>query len=1184
MAKELNFADLPGLVAKMHADEESVEVLGKALGYEVGKNPIDPDGETKIYFSDRAGYDVGVMATVIDPDLNQKSSTVQVRKLYQKVLDLNNEFVNGDFSVQIIAFIGEKRLVFFPTVGGNRDVRLDVTEDTAKLPLYQNDFSYLTNQQIVVDESIFGFGTEITVKDHAFRRELSDHFLYTVSFYRKKISEWITATDVKKLLAPLLSDDAKYFLEKDDLNNLVQCESYKSVLSTVVDTITLRQLMRRFLEGYYGADTFNVNGISLGVGNGTLDDAIEQAVNVAKHIGDINKIKKLNQKKTPIHEEQMALDLFDDEEKQATSEAKIKEGKEGTIAELTKKAQEQFQLAYGGDLFAGSVGKVANEVEQELSKEDEISWSKIYVDTKAGNYSFRFEDMPPEALEKQYEDSMSRGVQITLEKEEDPKTHRIKQEPVIYYGDDDVEQKNKGAYYTRQEFVSYMVEQTVSKEFNERYALIKEAVNGGDIDQIEKAIDHLLDLKIADFSCGGGSFLRGAFLELAEKYKLLNLLDYPDEIRQKYNFLSGQEDSQYQWEDYVLKHMIYGVDIDYKAIIIASLTLTLSGLENRPKNTKLPELIGRTLIHQNSLICSVPYYVRKEVYSKHKKAIANLRKYKYTDFDAFLKLKNKLQAQVASAAGKVSQYSKLLNIEAIELNLPEIYFNEDGTLNEHGGMDIVIGNPPWEVWKPNSDEFFSQYDPSFRKLGNKKDKNRLQAELFKQVPKLKEKWEKEKERIKAGSQYIKSNDAFRYQTWEVNGRKTSADLNLYKVALERFIQLAKRDGRFSILVPDNFATDNGSTGLRHLVIDNYHMEEFLSFENRKGIFPAVDSRYKFACLTFDGEGQETKDFKAFFYRHDLKDLKDNTKKLTYPIDFLKEMEPERYAMVEATSEDRFDIFHKIRSTYPALRETKLLSWRNDFHKTNDADKFIKLEENPGVECIPLYEGKYMNQFAIYPDKIEFGVLESDVKDKVGDDYLNYRIAIRAVGSSTNQRTLIATLLPRNVTSAHSLFVQRDVLDTAVKDQLFDVGMLNSYVLDYVLRNLVTMNVSLIYLQQLPLPKYADLLDSDDIVQITKELLKENKGYYEELDTLIPGDKYANTIYEDLEFDKNDTPEMKKHKSLVAELNARVMLDYNLSHEEIVKMMETFESEKHKDEVRKETQRILNRYEHLLDEV
>ena len=112
-------------------------------------------------------------------------------------------------------------------------------------------------------------------------------------------------------------------------------------------------------------------------------------------------------------------------------------------------------------------------------------------------------------------------------------------------------------------------------------------------------------MKVADFTAGGGSFLRGAFIFLADQFKTIYELELPKSLSEQYPFYS-QDDGQYQWEKYILEHMIYGVDIDYKAIIISSLTLTLSSLEHHPKDIKLPQLIGRTLIHQNALINSVP--------------------------------------------------------------------------------------------------------------------------------------------------------------------------------------------------------------------------------------------------------------------------------------------------------------------------------------------------------------------------------------------------------------------------------------------------------------------------------------------------------------------------------------------------------------------------------------------------
>ena len=1148
----------------MMGDQESINILADYLGYTVGKNPVNPDSELRIYFTDKTeDKNTGVMAVSTLSNLDENSNTIQIRKLYEQVIDIKDNQLGSDFSVAVVGFIGKKRLVFFPMVGGNRDTRLDINPKTVDIDLYKRNLNYLKNDSIVVEESPFGFGAEIKIDDKAFRRELSSGFLTMVSLYRKKLSEWITASDLKKYLENLVSDKAKFYIEQNNIDALVQDDSYKKVLSTVVDTISLRQLMRRFLEGYYGPDSFNVDGIALGVGDGTLDEAIEKAVNIAKNVSEEKKIKKLNKEKTPIGQLDLFAASFTPEELDATSQVQVKDGQEDYLADLSKKASKQFELAYGGDLFAGSIGDAATKIDNELAKQNDVDWAKPYIDTKEGNFSFRFEDMPPEAIEKQYEDSMSQNVQITLDKETN--------KPVVFFGDDEVEQKNKGAYYTDQHFVDYMVNQTVAVEFQKRYDAIKTSLKDGDIAKIDEAIKHLLNLKIADFSCGGGSFLRGAFLKIAEQFNMLNALDFPQEIRDKYDFLSNSENSQYLWEDYVMKHMIYGVDIDYKAIIIASLTLTLSSLEHKPKNTKLPQLIGRTLIHANSLINAVPYYKREEVFGKYKKDIAKLRKLKFTDFNAFIKLRDELTEKVLPEAGDVSKYASLLEINCIEFCLPEIFFNEDGTLKPHGGLDIVIGNPPWEIWQPSSDEFFSEYDASYRKLPNKTKKKQLEKVLFDKFPELSDKWEEEKNRYRFGASYFNNEDAFKYQKWVVNGRKASAHINLYKISLERFTQLAKNSAFFSILVPDNFATDNGSTGIRHLVIDHYKLNEFLSFDNNKGIFEAVHRSYKFAVLSFEGkekklQTEENKTFRAFFYRRDLDDLNNNEIKMQYPFSFLFNMEPERYAMVESENTELFNLFKKIKLSAKPLRETKLIKFSTEFNKTLDSDKFIAINEKTKSD-LPMYEGKFLNQFSISPEKVAYAISEKNVFNKIQNNYKSYRIALRAIGRATDKRTLIATLLPKHTATANSLQVQKDAGNMSDKEKLFILGMLDSYVLDFVLRQLITVNINQIYLKQLPIPNIEDVSDAEQIMQIVKELLKENKGYYSDLDKTVVGNSYSE----------------KNHDELIAELNARVMIDFDLTRQEIVTLMQTFESPKYAKDVQEETQRILDCYDRLSEE-
>lgn len=187
------------VITSMNADEESAKILSEYLGYELGKDPIDPTSDIRVMFTDKTeDKSAGVIAVVPVEDLDENTDTIHIRKLYEKVLEIDKKF-GINFRVSVIGFIGKKRLVFFPTVAGNRDTRLDLSPQTINIALYERNLNYLKNDNIKVTESPFGFGSEISVDEAAFRKELSSHFLSVVSLYRKKLSEWITASDLKKI-------------------------------------------------------------------------------------------------------------------------------------------------------------------------------------------------------------------------------------------------------------------------------------------------------------------------------------------------------------------------------------------------------------------------------------------------------------------------------------------------------------------------------------------------------------------------------------------------------------------------------------------------------------------------------------------------------------------------------------------------------------------------------------------------------------------------------------------------------------------------------------------------------------------------------------------------------------------------------------------------------------------------
>lgn len=73
------------------------------------------------------------------------------------------------------------------------------------------------------------------------------------------------------------------------------------------------------------------------------------------------------------------------------------------------------------------------------------------------------------------------------------------------------------------------------------------------------------------------------------------------------------------------------------------------------------------------------------------------------------------------------------------------------------------------------------------------------------------------------------------------------DRNLYKAFLELALHLVREGAPIVALVPGAWSSDLGTRQLRELYLTRTSLEQWTSFENRKGYFP-IDGRYKFGIL------------------------------------------------------------------------------------------------------------------------------------------------------------------------------------------------------------------------------------------------------------------------------------------------------------------------------------------------
>ena len=433
----------------------------------------------------------------------------------------------------------------------------------------------------------------------------------------------------------------------------------------------------------------------------------------------------------------------------------------------------------------------------------------------------------------------------------------------------------------------------------------------------------------------------------------------------------------------------------------------------------------------------------------------------------------------------------------------------DDIVQKRGGFDIILANPPWEVFKPQAKEFFAEYSGVVTK--NKmtiKEFEKEQSKLL-QNAEVRAAWLAYENRFPHINQYFRAAPEYQKQFAVVDGRKVGADLNLYKLFVERSFHLLRAGGHCGIVIPSGIYTDLGAKGLRDLLFGHTQIEGLFCFENRKEIFEGVHRSFKFVVLTFEkaaaarlqtagernasappddllaaqaveaqGGATGTTRFPAAFMRHDVEELTrfPDEGALWLEVDLIKRLSPDSHSVMEFKSAVDLEIANKLLK-FPLLGEAVPNAWNltlhRELHMTDDAPHF-KTQAEP--KALPLVEGKMIHQFAFARQDYKFWVPESAGRKSLigrGDDtgqalsYQRYRLAHRSIGRSTDERTLIASILPPKVFSGHSLNVAFAPEDAA--EQLVLMAFMNSFVLDYYLRQQVSANLTMFFIYQCPVP-------------------------------------------------------------------------------------------------------------------
>ncbi|KZL51398.1 transcriptional regulator [Nodularia spumigena CENA596] len=504
---------------------------------------------------------------------------------------------------------------------------------------------------------------------------------------------------------------------------------------------------------------------------------------------------------------------------------------------------------------------------------------------------------------------------------------------------------------------------------------------------------------------------------------------------------------------------------------------------------------------------------------------------------------------------------RVLNVDDIA-NLKPFHwgYHFDKVLN-NGGFDAIITNPPWEIFKPQAKEFFAQHNELVTK--NKMDIKAFEKEQKKLLENqaISLAWLEYQSQFPYVSAYYRSSAHYKNQISVVNGKKAGTDINLYKLFIERCFYLLREGGECGIVVPSGIYTDLGTKQLREMLFSETQVTGLFCFENRKEIFEGVHRSFKFVVLTFI-KGGKTPDFPSAFMRLDVRELArfPNEDSLNIDVDMVRRLSPDSLSVMEFKNILEYSISQKLVNNFTLSEpqsEFQHIKFTREFAPDSKSKCF---QISGGKDLLPLIEGKMMHQFTNrYSTTSRYWIKEEDARaiilGKIQDtgqklDYQTYRLGFRKIARNTDERTMIATVIPpalcvENLQTTQ-MFDTKGIQVVKFNEILYLCAIFNSFTYDSLIRLKVSANINFFFVHSTQLP-----------------LIKTNNRYFSEI---VEG--AAKLICTTPEFDelaeevglgshKNGVTDETERAEIRAELDGMIAHLYGLSKEEFAYILTTF---------------------------
>lgn len=462
-----------------------------------------------------------------------------------------------------------------------------------------------------------------------------------------------------------------------------------------------------------------------------------------------------------------------------------------------------------------------------------------------------------------------------------------------------------------------------------------------------------------------------------------------------------------------------------------------------------------------------------------------------------------------------------------------------------GGFDVIVGNPPWDRLTPQRDDYFSRFDEGFRSLLPEAKAER-QEELL-EDDEISVGWEEYQNEIEIVTEYFHESGEYRMQTPKIGGTTQGTENDLSALFLERVFQLTKDGGYVAQVLPGAIFNGASTKDLRTQLLDETTIQKLVTFENRGIIFPEIHNQYNFGVIAFMNQGR-TEELRGIFQQVGMDSLQNfDDVALTIPRRVLRDYSPEARIFPYLQSQQEVEVLDIVLS-HPPISEQQGTSWYiepyRELDRGNDVDRFVEKES---AGDYPVLGGSNIYQFMYDPtflDNLEppkFWSVDEDkdpdrsakhrireknirrLKRKIYDafdgtgsqvsfvndllddhrgeelseqdillDSTEYRLSYRDIARSTDERTMITTVLPKGIVchdkapTFRPYEINPDKGDLSesplhgVYERIFTdqelfvaLGLLNSIPFDYLMRTKIDSTVVFYKLKESQTPRLTE---------------------------------------------------------------------------------------------------------------